>query len=132
MPREVVVSDQVVAPIGAYSPATRAGDLLFVSGHVGWDLHGNVAGDGGIEDQTRQTFRNIASILESAGGSLDDVVKVTIYLTDPLDYPVMDRVRREFFPEDAPASSAFVVKRLIPPDLSVEIEAVAVIDRNDR
>ena len=127
--KEVISTDKAPVAIGPYSLGIRApaGDLVFVSGTVGWDADGNVAGDGSVTAQTRQAFENIKSVLEAAGGSIENVVKVTVFLTDPDDYEEMNAVRAAYFPEHPPASSAFVVKRLIPPDLSVEIEAIAVL-----
>jgi len=125
--REVITTDRAPAAIGPYSQGIKAGNLVFVSGTVGWDAQGKVAGDGSVKAQTRQAFENIKSVLEAAGGSLENVVKVTVFLTDPDDYREMNEVRAEYFPKDPPASSAFAIKRLIPPDLSVEIEAIAVL-----
>ncbi len=86
--KEVISTDRAPAAIGPYSLGIRApaGDLVFVSGTVGWDADGNVAGDGSVTAQTRQAFENIKSVLEAAGGSLENVVKVTVFLTDPDDY----------------------------------------------
>jgi reactive intermediate/imine deaminase len=106
----------------------KTGNLLFTSGAVGWDASEKNVGGGDIKAQTRQAFENIRSVVESAGGSMENIVKVTVYLTDPDDYPAMNEVRAEVFPKDPPASTAFVDKRLIPPDCLVEIEAVAALD----
>jgi 2-iminobutanoate/2-iminopropanoate deaminase len=125
--KEVITTDRAPAAIGPYSLGIKTGNLVFVSGTVGWDAEGKVAGDGSVKAQTRQAFENIRSVLEAAGGSLENVVKVTVFLTDPDDYQEMNEVRAEYFPKDPPASSAFAIKRLIPPDLSVEIEAIAVL-----
>ena len=128
MDKEVIHADRAAAPVGPYSLGVKTGNLLFVSGAVGWDTAGEVVGDGGVKAQTRQAFENIRAVLEAAGATLENVVKVTVYLTDPDDYPAMNEVRAEVFPKDPPASTAFVVKRLIPPDVCVEIEAVAALD----
>ncbi|MFQ5915370.1 MAG: RidA family protein [Nitrospinota bacterium] len=125
--KEVITTDRAAPPVGPYSLGIKTGNLLFISGSVGWDTSGKVVGDGGAKAQTRQAFENIRAVLEAAGGSMENVVKVTVFLTDPEDYPAMNEVRAEHFPKDPPASSAFVVKRLIPPGLCVEIEAIAVL-----
>ena len=127
--KEVISTNKAPAAIGPYSLGIKSpvGELVFVSGTVGWDANGNVAGDGSVAAQTRQALENIKSVLEAAGSSLEDVVKVTVFLTDPDDYEKMNEVRAEYFSENPPASSAFVIKRLIPADLSVEIEAIAVL-----
>ena len=125
--KEVITTDRAPAPVGPYSLGVKTGNLVFVSGTVGLDSQGKMAGDGSVTAQTRQAFENIMAVLEAAGGSLENVVKVTVFLTDPEDYADMNAVRAEYFPKDPPASSAFAVKRLIPPDLCVEIEAVAAL-----
>jgi 2-iminobutanoate/2-iminopropanoate deaminase len=105
-----------------FSAAVRAGDLLFVSGQVG--RRGDKVGDG-IEEQTRFTIENIRDVLEQAGCSLEDVVKVTVFMTDMALWPKMNDVYREYFPKDPPARSALGVNGLALPGLLVEIECVA-------
>ncbi len=128
MDKKVIHTDKAAPPVGPYSLGVKTGNLLFTSGAVGWDASEKNVGVGDIKAQTRQAFENIRSVVEAAGGSMENIVKVTVYLTDPDDYPAMNEVRAEVFPKDPPASTAFVVKRLIPPDCLVEIEAVAALD----
>ena len=128
MDKQAITTDRAAPPVGPYSLGIKTGNLLFISGSVGWDASGKVVGDGGVKAQTRQAFENIRAVIEAAGGSMENVVKVTIFLTDRDDYPAMNEVRAEYFTKDPPASSAFVVGGLIPPGLCVEIEAVAALD----
>jgi 2-iminobutanoate/2-iminopropanoate deaminase len=102
-------------------------DLVFVSGQAALDLdEGEFVGDG-VREETALTIENIESILEAAGGSLDDVVKTTVFLTDIDDFDDMNEVYGEYFSEPYPARSAFEVGDLAA-DIVVEIEAIAAID----
>ncbi len=91
------------------------------------DAGGNVVGEGDVEAQTEKVLENVVTVLEAAGGSLDDVVKVTVFITDMGQYDRIHEVRRRFFREPYPASSMVEVSALIDPRLLVEVEAVAVI-----
>ena len=106
-----------------FSAAVRTGNLIFVSGQVGV-RDGKVVD--GIEEQTRATMENVRDVLAQAGATLDDVVKVTVFVTDMELWPKMNDVYREFFDGDElPARSAFGVTALALPQLLVEIECVA-------
>ena len=120
----------VAAPIRSYySNAYRveAGPLLFIAGQVPIDVNGNLVGDGDAGAQAEQVFANIEAILNGAGGSLSDLVKVLVFVTDFADLPQITAVRARLFPKDGPASSVIEVKALINPRMKVEIEAVAAI-----
>ena len=111
------------APALPFSPAIKAGDYIFVSGQGGFaDAEGKEVK--GIEAQTRQCLENIRNVLEAAGSSLNDVVKVTIFLGDVSNFAKMNEVYRGYFPEDAPARST-AVTGLVVPNMLVEIECIA-------
>jgi 2-iminobutanoate/2-iminopropanoate deaminase len=107
-----------------FSAAVRAGNLLFVSGQVG--MRGGKAGNG-IEEQTRLTLENIRAVLAQAGCTLDDVVKVTVFITDMSLWPKMNEIYREYFTRELPARSALGANGLALPDLLVEMECIAAI-----
>ena len=111
-----------------FSPATRVGNVVFVSGQVATDAQGRLVGEGACEAQARQCFRNVEAALRAAGASMDDVTKITCFLVNADDYPAYARVRQELFPSDGPASSTVIVKALVRPEFLVEIEAVAVVE----
>ena len=119
----------VVKPFGAFSSAAwqPPGRVLHVSGHVSQDEDGNTVGSGDIEAQTRQVLDNIGGVLTAAGGTFDDVVKVTVFVTDVSEIETIHAVRRAYFSEPYPASTLVQVAQLIDPDWLIEIEAVAVI-----
>ena len=114
-------------PISHYTDAVRAGDLLFVSGCVPVDGEGKLVGAGDVVAQARQVFANIGAILAAAGSRPEDVVKVTVFLTDIDERPEINPVRQEFFGDARPASTLVEVSRLAVPGARIEIEAVAVV-----
>jgi 2-iminobutanoate/2-iminopropanoate deaminase len=109
-------------PVGPYSPFVRAGDLVFTAGQIGL-LEGSLV-EGGLEPEMRQLFINLRGVLDSAGASMSDVVKTTVFLADMDDYAEMNRVYMEEFADHRPARSAVAVARL-PLGARIEIEAVA-------
>ena len=109
-------------PVGPYSPFVRAGDLVFTSGQVGI-VDGAIV-DGGLEPQMRQVFINLRSVLDSAGASISDVIKTTVFLVDMDDYAEMNRIYMEEFANHRPARSAVAVAQL-PLGARIEIEAIA-------
>jgi enamine deaminase RidA (YjgF/YER057c/UK114 family) len=105
----------------------RAGGLLFVSGQVAFDAHGSVVGIGDVGEQARQAFRNLGAVLEAAGASFADVVKLTYFVRDVGAVGAIRAARDEFVDRaNPPASTLVEVSRLFVPELLIEIEAVAV------
>jgi 2-iminobutanoate/2-iminopropanoate deaminase len=104
------------APRGPYSPAVRAGDFIFVSGQVPSE-------PGDIQHETRQVLNNLKRILEGAGASLKDVVRVGVFLADGAEFAKMNEVYAEFFGEDKPARTTVVCKFAM--DIRVEIDCIA-------
>ena len=125
MPARSVVSPNAPRPVGPYSQAMRAGRLLFLAGQIPVDpATGAMPKD--IKDQTAQVLRNLQAVLEAAGGTLADVVKTTVFLTDLDDFAKMNEVYGRFFGEEPPARACVEVSRL-PKGALVEIEAVAFL-----
>jgi 2-iminobutanoate/2-iminopropanoate deaminase len=111
------------APKLPYSPAIRAGDYIFVSGQVGFiDSAGKEVK--GIEAQTRQCLENVKQVLVAAGSSLNEVVKVTVFLSNAAHFDLMNEVYRSYFPKDCPARSTVVTSPVLP-NMLVEIECIA-------
>jgi reactive intermediate/imine deaminase len=127
MPERTSINPVGISPNPALSPGIRVGDFLFVSGNVGVDSSGNLVGAGDCEAQSRQVMTNIRTIVEAAGGSMQDVVKITCFLTDVNDYPAYGKVRSETWPSSPPASSTVIVAGLVRPEYLVEVEAVVRI-----
>jgi reactive intermediate/imine deaminase len=125
--REEIDAPGQAAPISHYAHAVRAkGPLLFVSGVVPVDEKGRLSGDDAVE-QARVVFRNLGEVLAAAGASFADVVKVTVFLTDVDDRPLINPVRREVFGATRPASTLVEVSRLAIPGAKIEVEAIAVL-----
>ncbi len=124
--KSIIATDKAPAAIGPYSQGTRKGNLLFVSGQLPIDPStGNMPE--GIEAQTRQSLENVKSIIEKAGGTLNEVLKCTVFLKDMNEFAGMNKIYGEYFTDDYPARAAVEVARL-PKDANVEIEAIVMID----
>jgi reactive intermediate/imine deaminase len=129
MSRSVINPPGLAAPLGPYSyaVAVEGGRLLFVSGCVALDASGNLVGKGDVSRQTEQVMQNLKAVIEAAGGSLADVVKVTNYMRDAREFPKLAAVRARYLVPPYPASTMVEVSRLIHEDMLVEIEAIALI-----
>jgi 2-iminobutanoate/2-iminopropanoate deaminase len=116
---------------GHYSPGweVSGGRLIFVSGQIPWDSEGRTVAKSDVEGQTRQVFENIRTVLAEAGASLDDVIKISIFLRDIRYRDVINQVRSELFKPPYPASTQVAVASLVDPDWLVEIEAIAFTSR---
>lgn len=123
---------EAAAAIGPYSQAIRSGQFLFVSGQIPLDPStGEVASNpdgttGDIGPQTHRVLQNLSAIVESAGGSLGDVVRTTVFLVDLGDFAVMNEIYATYFDEPAPARSTVQVAAL-PKGVRLEIDAIAVL-----
>jgi 2-iminobutanoate/2-iminopropanoate deaminase len=125
MDKTVVVSEKAPKALGPYSVAIQTGNLVFASGQLGLDPHTGNLVPGGIEAETRQALTNIRNVLEDSGSGMPVVVKTTVFLKDMADFPKMNAVYAEFFPENPPARSTVQVAAL-PRGGCVEIEATAI------
>ena len=110
-----------------FVPAVRVGDTLYISGTTGTDDDGNITAPGDIEEQTRQIFRKFQSLLDSVGGSCDDIVSTTDFVTTTRDYSRTAIVRREFFKRGFPTSTGVIVAGLLRAQALIEISAIAVL-----
>ncbi|MBS1961299.1 MAG: RidA family protein [Bdellovibrionales bacterium] len=127
MKKEAILTKDAPAPIGPYSQAIRAGNLLFCSGQIPFDpATGQMVGQGDVKIQTRRVMDNIAAILKTAGASFDHIAKTTIFLKSMNDFPMVNEIYGSYFSGVTPARSTVEVARL-PKDVSVEIEVTAVL-----
>jgi 2-iminobutanoate/2-iminopropanoate deaminase len=124
--RQAIAAPGAPAAIGPYSPAIRAGNLLFLSGQIPIDPASGTIVDGGIAAQTDQVMRNIGALLEAAGAGFEHVVRTTVFLTDLGDFGAMNERYATFVGDPPPARATVQVARL-PRDVRVEIDAIAVL-----
>jgi 2-iminobutanoate/2-iminopropanoate deaminase len=121
-----ITTDAAPASIGPYSQGIRDGDRVFVSGQGGIDPDTGEVVSEDIREQTERTLQNVDAVLQAAGGSLDDVVKATVFVTDMADYDTVNEVYGEQLSPPYPARSAVEVRDL-PVDIGAEIEVIASI-----
>ena len=125
MLERVVTNPDNYAPF-LLSQGIRFGNLLFISGQAGADEDGQIV-SGGFRAQGEQAFANLRRALEAGGSSLDDVIKVTIFVTDMGNFKEVVELRRQFFSEPYPADTIAEVKALYDPKVMIEIEAIAAV-----
>jgi 2-iminobutanoate/2-iminopropanoate deaminase len=126
MPKTVINSAAAPEPIGPYSQAIQAGNLLFVSGQIGLDQKSGRLVTDNIADETRQVMTNIHEILKVAGAEFHHIVKCTIFLKDMNNFPKVNEVYGHYFKSHPPARETVEVSRL-PKDVNVEISCIAVM-----
>lgn len=123
MPKEIISTDNAPQAIGPYSQAVKTGNLIFISGQIPLDPKTGDIVDGSIEDQANQVLDNIKSICEAAGHGLEDIVKITIFLTDLGNFATVNEVMKNYFKEPYPARATVEISGL-PLGVNVEIEAI--------
>jgi reactive intermediate/imine deaminase len=124
--RKIIQTDDAPAAIGAYSQAVRTGNLVFLSGQIPLDPATMQLVDGDFEARARRVFDNLGAVARAAGGELDDVVKLTVYLTDLGNFGIVNTVMAEYFKQPYPARAAVGVASL-PKGADVEAEAVLAL-----
>jgi reactive intermediate/imine deaminase len=127
--KEIIPTEQGPHPLPwPYSHGIKVGNTLFIAGQVALDEELRIVGPGDAEAQARQTWKNIQTVVEAAGGKITDVVRVTTYVADLADIEAIHKVRREFFPDgDFPVATVVQAAKLGLPGLLLETEAFAVI-----
>ncbi len=125
MSKSVVYSDQAPEPIGPYSQAIQAGNMLFISGQIAIERSSGNIISSDIESETRQVMINLEKILKAAGYDFSNVVKSSIFLKDMNNFPKVNAIYGEYFKTNPPARETVEVSRL-PKDVNVEISCIAV------
>ena len=125
MTKEIISTKNAPQAIGPYSQAVKAGNLMFISGQIPLDPKTGDLVSQSIEDQAKQVLENVKSICEAAGCSLDDIIKISIFLTDLSNFAVVNDMMKEYFSEPYPARATVEVSGL-PLGVNVEIEAIVL------
>ena len=131
MPKTQIVSPKLRQPSGHFSHATMIearGRLVFISGMTARRADGTIAGIGDIEAQTRRVCENVKSAVEQAGGNLDDICRVDVFVRNMEHFDQIHKVRREYFKPPAPASTMVEVCKMTSPEYLIEMSAIAVIE----
>ena len=130
MSKQEVSTQTLRQPMGHFSQATvveASGKLVFISGMTARRADGTIAGIGNITEQTRQVCENIKAAVETAGGTLDDVCRVDVYVRNIEHFDEIHAVRREYFKPPLPASTMVEVTKMVSLDYLIEINAIAVV-----
>src|SRR5213593_3225450 len=131
MTKRQIQSDKIRQPSGHFSQAIAIeakGKLVFISGMTSRRADGIIAGIGDIEAQTRQVCENLKSAVEAAGGTMDDICRVDVYVRNMEHFESIHKVRREYFKAPAPASTMVEVCKMTSPEYLIEINAIAVLN----
>ncbi|CAM4183019.1 MULTISPECIES: RidA family protein [Acinetobacter] len=127
MPRQVIHTENAPAAIGTYSQAILVGNTLYLSGQIGLDPYSMELVDG-IEAQIRRVFDNLKAVCEAAGGTLADIAKLNIFLTDLSNFQLVNQIMGEYFAQPYPARAALGVASL-PKDALVEMDGIVIINQ---
>lgn len=130
MPKQQLSTTRIGPPNGHFSQATvteARGKLVFISGMTARNAQGGITGVGDIEAQTRQVCENIKAAVEEAGGTMDDICRVDVYVRNIEHFDLIHKVRREYFKSPPPASTMVEVTKMVKPEYLIEINAIAVV-----
>src|SRR5215831_5632023 len=130
MPKQQITSAKIRQPSGHFSHATMIearGRLVFISGMTARRPDGSIAGIGDITEQTRQVCENIKAAVEAAGGGMDDICRVDVYVRNMEHFDAIHKVRAQYFKPPLPASTMVEITKMTSPDYLIEINAIAVL-----
>ncbi len=129
MPKNEIVSPALAVPNGHFAQATTAapGQLVFISGMTARNAEGGITGVGDITAQTHQVCQNLKAAIEAAGGTLDDIARVDVYVSDITDFDAIHAVRRQYFTGAVPASTMVEVSGFVKKEYLIEINAIGVL-----
>lgn len=124
--KSVIISDKAPAAIGTYSHAVKVGDTVYISGQIPLSPQTMELISDTFSEQAHQVFKNLKAVCESAGGDLNDIVKINIYLTDLKEFPLVNEIMGHYFEQPYPARAAIGINQL-PKESLVEADAVMVV-----
>jgi len=123
----VVNSEKVASTDGTWAQYTRKGNLLFISGQVALDAKGNIIGRNSFEKQAKQALDSLVTMLKAGGANLEDLMMITVFVTDMSNRSIFAKVRKSYFRKNPPASTIVEVKRLCTDGLLIEVNGIAVL-----
>lgn len=126
MTRDIISTNKAPAAIGTYSQAVKVGETVYLSGQIPLDPESMTLVDSSIEDQIHQVFKNLTAVCEAAGGSLQDIAKLNIFLTDLGHFAVVNEIMAQYFEQPYPARAAIGVAQL-PKDAAVEMDGILIL-----
>lgn len=129
MKKQIITTDKAPKAIGTYSQAVKVGDTVYLSGQIPLVPETMELLTGSVEEQIHRVFKNLAAVAEAAGGSLQDMVKLNVFLTDLSHFPAVSQVMAQYFIEPYPARAAIGVASL-PRNAAVEMDGVMVVTGN--
>jgi 2-iminobutanoate/2-iminopropanoate deaminase len=124
----LIATNKVGATDGTWAQVTRKGKLVFISGQVALNKAGDLVGKDDFEAQAKQCLDNLVDVLQAAGGSLKDLMMITVFVKDMAQRPIFARVRDAYFRPDPPASTIVEIKRLFMDEVLLEVNGMAVLD----
>lgn len=124
--RQVISTDKAPAAIGTYSQAVRFGNTVYLSGQIGLIPETMQLAEGDISVRIHQVFKNLSAVCEAAGGTLQDIVKMNIFLTDMAHFATVNEIMAQYFQQPYPARAAVAVKQL-PKDTDIEMEGIMAL-----
>lgn len=128
MSREIISTDKAPQAIGTYSQAIKIGDTVYLSGQIPLVPETMEVVEGDFSEHVRQVFRNVTAIVEASGGTLEDFVKINVFLTDLSNFATVNEVMTEFFQEPYPARAAIGVAAL-PKGVAVEVDGILSLEK---
>jgi enamine deaminase RidA (YjgF/YER057c/UK114 family) len=123
----MVNPEKVAGTDGTWAQCTRKGNFLFISGQVGLDIKGNIVGRNNFEKQAKQALDNLVLMIEAGGGKLEDLMMITVFVTDMNNRPIFAKVRNSYFRKNPPASTIVEIKRLFMDGILIEINGIAIL-----
>ena len=132
MPKREVTTDRIKKPSGVFSQATiieASGRIVFISGMTARRPDGTIAGIGNVTEQTKQVLENVKSAIEAAGGTMDDICRVDVYVRNMEHFKEIHAVRSQYFKAPLPASTMVEICKMTSPDYLIEINAIAVLPK---
>lgn len=127
MKKEAIQSDKAPKAIGTYSQAVKAGKTIYLSGQIPLNPDTMTLVEGDMEFQIRQVFDNLSAVANASGGTMDDIVKLSVFLTDLSHFPLVNEIMSQYFQKPYPARAAIGISSL-PKDAGVEMDAIMVVE----